>query len=522
MEIFYGRDILMLAPLLLLCGMQLLWLLIPAGKIRVPDRVLDLLVCGCVTLAVGTLLRQYPWTTMPTQTDSSVFLYIGKQMHRGKIPYIDLFDHKGPALYFIQYLGYAIWPGSVAGGVWILEMVSFFLLMLLMLKIAGFATEDRRNAYLASILVLLVCAFKLYQGGNYTEEHALLWITLSAYIFFSFFRTGNYTVRQLFLLGFSCMVVLLQQVNLVTVWVAFVPLVVIRLAREKRWWEIWTCILHFLLGMLAAFLPVLVWAVWKGCLKEMWHYYIVFNLTYSENMAPGLAGYLQLTRNNLMRIWPGMLAIVVSLVHERKNKLQWLNLWFFVVSLLLMQLSGRDSLYYLLILLPALILPASGLFDALQHLLDRRVKRANHNSMVIVLCYLMLATAAVAHRAVSNLRPRYNDGVVAYLTEQTEETDDVLIIGNYAWPYLAADRTTQNRFFFRWPPIQVSDELYREFLAELNQHPSDFIILAEHENAELKIPGEGKIDNMLVMLTDQGYQKEQHEGFSAYIAPWKQ
>ena len=141
---------------------------------------------------------------------------------------------------------------------------------------------------------------------------------------------------------------------------------------------------------------------------------------------------------------------------------------------------------------------------------------------MIVLCCLLLASAAVAHRAVSNLRPRYNDGVVPYLTEQTEEGDDVLIIGNYAWPYLAADRTTQNRFFFQWPPIQVSDELYQEFLAELNQHPSDYVILAEHENAELKIPGEGKIDNMLEMLTKQGYQKEQHEGFSAYIAPWKQ
>ena len=521
MEVFYGRDILLLAPLLLLCGMQLLWMLIPAGRIKVPNRALDLLVCGCITLAVGTLLRQYPWTTMPTQTDSSVFLYIGKQMHLGKTPYIDLFDHKGPALYFIQYLGYASWPGSIAGGVWILEMISFFLLTLMMLKIAGFATEDRRNAYLASILVLLVCAFKLYQGGNYTEEHALLWITLSAYIFFSFFRTGNYTKGQLFLLGFSCMAVLLQQANLVTVWVAFVPLVMIRLIREKRYREIWTCMLLFLLGMMAALLPVLIWAAWKGCLKEMWHYYIVFNLTYSENMAPGPAGYLQLTRNNLMRIWPGILAMAVSLVYERKNRLQWLNLWFFVVSLVLMQLSGRDSLYYLLILLPALILPAAGLFDALQCLLYRRVNREK-NTAVIVLCCLLLATAAVAHRAVSNLRPRYNDGVVAYLTEQTEEQDDVLIIGNYAWPYLAADRATQNRFFFQWPPIQVSDELYQEFLAELNQHPSDYIILAEHENAELKIPGEGKIDNMLEMLTAEGYRKEQHEGFSAYIAPWKQ
>ena len=38
MEVFYGRDILLLAPLLLLCGMQLIWMRIPAGRIGVPDR----------------------------------------------------------------------------------------------------------------------------------------------------------------------------------------------------------------------------------------------------------------------------------------------------------------------------------------------------------------------------------------------------------------------------------------------------------------------------------------------------
>ena len=57
MEVFYGRDILLLAPLLLLCGMQLIWMRIPAGRIGVPDRALDIVVCCCVTLAVGTLLR---------------------------------------------------------------------------------------------------------------------------------------------------------------------------------------------------------------------------------------------------------------------------------------------------------------------------------------------------------------------------------------------------------------------------------------------------------------------------------
>ena len=198
-------------------------------------------------------------------------------MHSGKVPYIDLFDHKGPALYFIQYLGYAIWPKSLAGGVWILELIELFLLSLLMIRISGLVSKDRRNGYLATLLILVVCAFKFYQGGTYTEEHAMLWITLSAFIFFSFFQTGVYTALQIFLLGFSCMVVMLQQGNLITVWIAFVPLVVIRLIREKRCREIWLCIGLFLLGMAAAFLPVLLWGIRKNCLKEMWNYYIVFN-----------------------------------------------------------------------------------------------------------------------------------------------------------------------------------------------------------------------------------------------------
>ena len=37
--------------------------------------------------------------------DTYVFAYIGESMHDGQIPYKDIFDHKGPFLYFINYLG---------------------------------------------------------------------------------------------------------------------------------------------------------------------------------------------------------------------------------------------------------------------------------------------------------------------------------------------------------------------------------------------------------------------------------
>ena len=501
--------------------MQGFWFLIK-GRAREQKKpaswAVDLLVCVCVAFTVGTLLHQYPGTKVPVSTDGSVFLYIGKQMHAGKVPYVDLFDHKGPALYVIQYLGYLIMPNSIAGGVWILEMISLTVTAMFMMKTARLVAKDVRSGYLALMMVLISCGFKMYMGGNFTEEHALPWIAISVYIFNLFFLSGRYTLLQILALGFSCMVVLLLQGNLITVWVAFVPVVLIILLKEKRFADIGRCILFFVLGMILAVVPVIIWAWHDGFLKTMWDIYIKFNFEYSDNMAPGLQGYLELTADTLNRIWPGIVALTVALLYDRKNKLQWLNVWLIAVSIVLTQVSGRDSPYYRIVILPALVLPFTGFFDALWSLYGRG-KEQRRNDAIVVLSCLLLAGAAAAHRYRSNLGNTGDEGVVRYLKENTEESDTVLTIGNYAWPYIAANRTTENRFFFQWPPIQVSDELYEEFLLELQTHPSDVVILPESENSKLQIPGEGKIDHALELLEELGYQREQHDGFRVYLAP---
>ena len=38
--------------------------------------------------------------------DASVFLTVTKGILNGKIPYIDLFDHKGPIFYWMETIGY--------------------------------------------------------------------------------------------------------------------------------------------------------------------------------------------------------------------------------------------------------------------------------------------------------------------------------------------------------------------------------------------------------------------------------
>ena len=521
MEAFYGDNRLLAVPFVAVCLMQLFWFLIKGKKDGLGQRPLwmtDLIVCLSVAFTVGTLLHQYPGTKVPVSTDASVFLYIGKQMHAGKIPYVDLFDHKGPALYVIQYLGYLIWPSSVAGGVWILEVITYAVTAWLMMKLTEPVVRDYRSKYLALMMVLVACGFKMYSGGNFTEEHALPWIALSAWIFFLFFQSGRYTRLQIMILGFSCMVVLLLQVNLVTVWVAFVPVVLIVLLQKKRYQDVGCCILYFLIGMGAAFLPVLIWAIHDHFLKAMWDVYIRFNFEYSENMAPGLQGYLKLTKDTLGRIWPALVALVVALIRDPRSKPQWLNLWFLAVSIVLTQMSGRNSPYYRLVLFPAMILPFVGFFDCLWDCYCGKKTRTRNDAIVILSCVL-LVSASAAHRYMSNRNGTGDAVVVRYLKENTTEEDTVLIVGNYAWPYIAADRTTENRFFFQWPPIDVSDELYAEFLTELEDHPSDIVILPEEENSKLQIPGEGKIDQALELLEEWGYQKEQYDGFRVYLAP---
>ena len=157
MEVIYSNNYLYIFPMILLCAVKICMTLIPAGKSgNNRMRLLaDIIFCICIALAIGTFLRQYPWTSLPTRTDSSVFLYIGKQMHAGKVPYVDLFDHKGPLLYLIQYLGFSIWKDSVAGGVWILELVSFGGLAFLMLKLSEYNSQpsfhEKTNCILSSL-----------------------------------------------------------------------------------------------------------------------------------------------------------------------------------------------------------------------------------------------------------------------------------------------------------------------------------------------------------------------------------
>ena len=513
----YGSNLFFGMMFVALFVLQLLWLRIPGRHMErskiLGRQFMDCVFCICTAFAAASLLRLYPGNARPPIQDSSAFLYIGKRMAEGKLPYQDLFDHKGPLLYLIQRVGIGLTPDSYCG-VWLLELLNMVITAWYMLKLAGLVTENRANAYLTVLAVLGACGWMVWQGGNFTEEFALPWIACAASICCSFFETGTYRPRDILLLGASFAAVLMLRANMIAVWACYIPVVLVLLLKEKRFSDLGRCTLLFLSGVLLLTLPFVIWAARAGFLRELWEDYILFNFRYTGSVVVSHADRIMLILLFVKVLWPAAAALLISLVLMPRRKLLWYNLLFYAVSVFSAAMSGRLYYHYAIVVLPAAVLPFACCFERTARLLRKKNGCKTANPAVLLASLLLMVAGAVTYRQVFSYEAE-DDTLTAYLKENTTAEDDVLVIGNSSWYYLLADRKTQNRFFYQLPPLEISDQLRDEFYEELRQKPSECIVLPGWQEDR------DRMDNLLGgirgVLEEDGYRREEYDEFEAYF-----
>ena len=144
-------------------------------------------------------------------------------------------------------------------------------------------------------------------------------------------------------------------------------------------------------------------------------------------------------------------------------------------------MSARGYYHYAIILLPAMILPLTGFYDLSGRLWCRLFRKPETvDFRLIVVSFLLIAASAFLYRRISPGELKEAAAVQALL-EKTAPEDDVLVLGNNCWYYLASDRRTENRFFYQLPPLEISSELYAAFEEDLDRHPPDTVLLPGRE-----------------------------------------
>ena len=221
--------------------------------------------------------------------DEVCYKIVTEGIFRGKLPYRDLFDHKGPLTYLIFAAGYLL-TGKHKVGMWIISAAVDSLGFIFAYKTSNLRLE--KNASLFSALFLLFMNTVLFnlsimKTGSKPDGFVFTLLMISAYIFlkessFSKKTSGDHVIglKPMFLLGLLCGGVFMIKLNACFFYLAFAGSYFLwLLIRKKPMSFLKSCGL-FLAGIITVSAPFFIFYAAVGGLKDLIDIYFVFNSQY--------------------------------------------------------------------------------------------------------------------------------------------------------------------------------------------------------------------------------------------------
>ncbi|MEW6405136.1 MAG: glycosyltransferase family 39 protein [Chloroflexota bacterium] len=393
-------------------------------------------------LSAGILSN--PMFTYPGR-DGGIFLYIGSLILRGKTPYLDVWENKGPLVFYINALGLLVSNGS-RWGVWFLEFVFF-----LAAGWIGYITLKRTMSTIPALVgtfVWIFAAGNVLQGGNFSEEYSLLFSFIAL---FAFLKSLEQPGNRLFtlLIGISLGLNILLRPNNISMQVAVMGAYFVLALLSRDWRLLLQRVIFTAAGTLFVLLPVIAYFSLRGALSEMINVVLVFNFQYSEGK--NLSGILGGLINASLSIGWVLTAVaaagyVLSLASLfRRDPLKTPVGGVLLVLLIgwpleafLSTLSGRNYPHYFIGWAPF-----AGLFFAyaISVILSRFSQRIEQYAVAVLVVSAMIAvgikfdiwrdygTTLVALFSPSKPELAYVDPVAAYIRENTSPGDEVFIWG---------------------------------------------------------------------------------------------
>ena len=132
--------------------------------------------CGFVWLGISLLVcLLFAWSVSPLYVneggDSALFKIIGQGILNGKLPYRDLFDHKGPVIFYLNACGLGLAGGKV--GLLVLNALVLTATLCLVYRISRLFSSAKKNRWLYFVFVP-VAVLSFFLLGKRLYSHYFL------------------------------------------------------------------------------------------------------------------------------------------------------------------------------------------------------------------------------------------------------------------------------------------------------------------------------------------------------------
>lgn len=239
---------------------------------------------GLVIVAAVYLMLFSPYTTLLNNYfgyDTALWHVIGRGITQGFVPYRDLFEHKGPLLFFIYAFSWCFTEQRLA--MFLVQWLFFSVTLCYLYRLCSLFT-NKIKALGGVIFFLLVFCGTIGEGAM-SEEWSLPFIVVTLYYAFCYLfmmqKEKEHPAVYGFLYGicFGC-VAMIRLNNAAPIGGVILAFIIIMIKQKKI-----SCIFKnaaaFLIGMVLPMIPIALW-YWKNdALEYLWWGAFLFNFNYA-------------------------------------------------------------------------------------------------------------------------------------------------------------------------------------------------------------------------------------------------
>jgi len=369
------------------------------------------------------MLLASPYTTPLNRYygyDSSVFLSFGKAMTHGKLPYLDLYDNKGPMIFCINALGYLL---GGRNGVFALQVVFMTVTFALLYRLGRFY-----GSVGAAWATVAVGAF-LYCGtvgeGDMTEEWSLSFSLLPLVLGLGFLRSGRPIKEHPWLCsliyGLCLGVQLLLRVTNAAVIAGLLLAFAVLLIKEKSYGALAKNVLMVLLGAGAVIAPFVVYFRAIGAYDYFIYASLLHNFRYAAGGAEAKTAFDWFYWAVRVSMAPVGLAVCASL--EKKGRLHpgaALTVGCTCVIAALAASLGYSYKHYFLILTPAVCAAFAMIFGAAE-----RADKPPRTRRALLLALLLFVLAPYTPQAAIHAGKAILFDCMGYLDKDVASMEEI-------------------------------------------------------------------------------------------------
>ena len=291
--------------------------------------------------------------------DSAVFQLIGRMWADGYIPYKDIWELKGPAIFVPNALAFLLFRSSI--GLYFIEIANFTITFFFVLK-TYLLEFNKRNAYLLTFVTAFY--YSVHYTGNSVAEYFLPLLSFSFYLLYKYIYSKKddtpfiFPPLYAFVFGLSFGYCLMSRLTNAVGICAVALVLTIMIIKSKEWKNLTNCIITFFLGFLIITIPFFWYFYANDALEPMWYGTFLFGLEYSGNSGFDILSAHGI-RHIFLRLANCYILIFVSILvilHNKQRKyvgIMWLTV---AVLSTLMFLRLNSFAHYYQITLPYTII----------------------------------------------------------------------------------------------------------------------------------------------------------------------